>query len=305
MNDRTTVSPSRLLGLLGGIVLPNEEYAVIHKSLAPRPLSPVREENQQAAREVGSMDWLTETPAYGMTLAPQLLGVKILEICASALLLLTLLTFIVGWAWHLSRRVRVLALVPLAAGITAGSLSHVLHDTYVSWVSFLEHLAPTYPPNLTLNNEIASANQAATVLGWVFVIVTGILFVLGLFNVWRSAVSGQGRGIFRCRWLSTPSICTERARAYRPVGNRRVSQTAVPFPAFYDSMAVWGGRFLSIERPAFLTSFTNGRFGFAFRQRVLRRGEAGRACSLHNSGLQTARLSRALADNVCGGSRVQ
>ena len=43
MNDRTTVSPSRLLGLLGGIVLPNEEYAVIHKSLAPRPLSPVRE----------------------------------------------------------------------------------------------------------------------------------------------------------------------------------------------------------------------------------------------------------------------
>ena len=195
------------------------------------------------------MDWLTETPAYGMTLAPQLLGVKILEICASALLLLTLLTFIVGWAWHLSRRVRVLALVPLAAGITAGITAHVLHDTYVSWVSFLEHLAPTYPPNLTLNNEIASANQAATVLGWVFVIVTGILFVLGLFNVWRSAVSGQPRDLSVPLAL-TPSICTERARAYRPVGNRRVSQTAVPFPAFYDSMAVWGGRFLSIERPA-------------------------------------------------------
>ena len=45
------------------------------------------------------MDWLTETPAYGTTLAPQLLGVKILEICSAALLLLTLLTAMVGWVF--------------------------------------------------------------------------------------------------------------------------------------------------------------------------------------------------------------
>jgi hypothetical protein len=139
------------------------------------------------------MDWLTETPAYGITLAPQLLGVKITEICAGALLLLTLLTSIVGWARHLSGRVRLLALVPLAAGIAAGITAHALHESYVFWVSLFDRLAPTAPRNPNFTNEIANANQAATVLGWIFVIVTSVVVVLSLFYLWRPVVSGRPR----------------------------------------------------------------------------------------------------------------
>jgi hypothetical protein len=73
------------------------------------------------------MDWLTESPAY-YALGPQLMGVKVLEICAGVLLLLALLTFIIGWAQHRSRRIWLLALVPLAVGIAAGITAHVLHD---------------------------------------------------------------------------------------------------------------------------------------------------------------------------------
>jgi hypothetical protein len=162
-------------------------------SSSVQPISPCRSlstvsctpENQRAATRVCGMDWLTETPAYGTTLAPQLLGVKILEICACALLLLTLLTVMVGWVRHLSRHVRLLTLVPLAASIAAGITAHVFHDTYVYWVSLFDHLPPTAPPNPNFINGIANANQAATVLGWIFVIVTGVLFVLGLFDLWH------------------------------------------------------------------------------------------------------------------------
>jgi len=137
------------------------------------------------------MDWLTEAPAYGTTLAPQLLGVKITEICAGALVVLMLLTYLVGWARHLSGRVRLLALVPLAAGITAGITAHALHDTYMNWVSLLNRLfSPRSPQSPKVAearflHEIATANHTATVLGWIGVTVTGILLLLSLMGLWR------------------------------------------------------------------------------------------------------------------------
>jgi hypothetical protein len=139
------------------------------------------------------MDWLAETPAYGITLAPQLLGVKITEICASALLLLTLLTYLVGWARHLSGRAHLLVLVPLAAGIAAGITAHALHESYAFWVSLFNRAPPTAPPNPNFINEIAKANQAATVLGWIFVSVTGVVVVLGLIRLWRLLVLTRPR----------------------------------------------------------------------------------------------------------------
>jgi hypothetical protein len=132
------------------------------------------------------MDWLTEPPTYTYV-GPQLTGVKILEICAGVLLLLTLLTFIIGWAWHFSGRVRLYVLVPLAAGITAGMTAHILHTTYVYWVFRVANLPPSFPREVgdNLMNGIANANQAATALGWVFVIVTGMVLALSLVGLWR------------------------------------------------------------------------------------------------------------------------
>ena len=47
------------------------------------------------------MDWLNEAPAY-TGLAPQLLWIKILEICAGVLFAVALLTLLVVWLRHLS-----------------------------------------------------------------------------------------------------------------------------------------------------------------------------------------------------------
>lgn len=141
------------------------------------------------------MDWLTETPAYGTTLAPQLLGVKIIEICAGALLLLTLLTVTIGWAQHLSGCMWLLALVPLAVDIAAGITAHALHDTYIYWVYYLEGLPPRFPGTVEgyVEHAVTNANQTAMVLGWVFAVVTGVLFVLSLFDLWRLVVPGRPR----------------------------------------------------------------------------------------------------------------
>lgn len=141
------------------------------------------------------MDPLNETSLYSI-LAPQLLSVKILEICAAVLLILALLTLLVGWVRHLSWRVRLLALLPLAAGIAAEIVAYALQDTYAYWVGFLNYWLPvSYPKGVQDHflSEIANANQAATVLGWTGVIVTVVLLALSLVGVWRLLVSGQWR----------------------------------------------------------------------------------------------------------------
>jgi hypothetical protein len=141
------------------------------------------------------MDPLNEASLYAI-LAPQLMSVKILQICAGILLILALLTLLIGWLCHLYWRVRLLALLPLAAGIAAEIVAHVLHDTYVYWVEFLNYWLPvSYPKGFQDHflREIANADQAATVLGWTGVIVTGVLLALGLVGMWRLVMSGRWR----------------------------------------------------------------------------------------------------------------
>jgi hypothetical protein len=143
------------------------------------------------------MDWFNETPVYGF-LEPQLLGVKILEICAVVLLVLALLTLLVGWLRHLSWRVRLSALLPLAASVAAGIAAHALHDIYVSWVGFLNYWLPVSYPlgnQILITREITDANQTATVLGWVGIIVTGVLLALSLLGVWYLLVPGRRRHV--------------------------------------------------------------------------------------------------------------
>ena len=141
---------------------------------------------------------LNETPVFTV-LAPQLLSAKILEICAGVLLVLFLLAFTIGWVQHLSWHVRLYALVPLAAGMASAIAAHALHDTYVYWVYGLYAASGAGPAPQAyyerLQRDIASANQTATVLGWVFVIVTVILLALGLVGVWRLVVHGRRRNL--------------------------------------------------------------------------------------------------------------
>ena len=144
------------------------------------------------------MDPLNETPVFTV-LAPQLLSAKILEICVGVLLVLFLLAFIIGWVRHLSWYVRLYALVPLAAGMASAIAAHALHDTYVYWVYRLYAASGAGPvPQVyyvKLQHDLASANRAATVLGWAGVIVTLILLALGLVGLWRLVVPGRRRNL--------------------------------------------------------------------------------------------------------------
>jgi hypothetical protein len=74
--------------------------------------------------------------------------------------------------------------------------AHALHNSYVYWVNLLNHLAPTLPglqTNMFLTSEIAKANQTAMLLGWVFIIVTGILLALSLLGLWYLVEAGRRR----------------------------------------------------------------------------------------------------------------
>jgi hypothetical protein len=133
------------------------------------------------------MDWLNEAPVWPIV-APLLLWIKILEICAVVLIALALLTLLVGWLRHLSWRIRLSALVPLAASVGAAIAAHAFHDTYVFWVNYLNfwynHRAP-YAIFSHASYVIGNTTHAATVLGWVALVVTGILLALGLVGIWR------------------------------------------------------------------------------------------------------------------------
>jgi hypothetical protein len=133
------------------------------------------------------MDWFTEISIFPM-LVPQLMSVKIVEICAVILLILAMLTLIVGWVRHLSPQVRVSALVPLAAGLAATIAAHALHDSYVYWVNFLFNVSGERFPKAYQDQylrDLATANHTAAVLGWVVVIVTGILLALSFLGMLR------------------------------------------------------------------------------------------------------------------------
>lgn len=120
--------------------------------------------------------------------APQLMWANILVICAGLLLALALLTFARGWIRRFSRPTRLGALLPLAASVFAALAAHHLDDTYAYWVAFL----PTFlveshaePLVAQVTSEFDSANHDAAVLGWVGIILTGLLLALSLLSLWR------------------------------------------------------------------------------------------------------------------------
>jgi hypothetical protein len=122
--------------------------------------------------------------------------VNILSICAGILLVEALLILGVGWRWHLSWRVRYTAVISLAASAFAVLTAHHLYDTYASWRAYLHVWLPeSHVPESTAQvvSKIASANREATALGWVGIIVTSILLVLGLVGGWHLVVPRQRR----------------------------------------------------------------------------------------------------------------
>jgi|SRR5215469_1206033 len=142
------------------------------------------------------MDSLHGT-SQNVTLDPQLMWANILVICASILLADLLLILAVGWKSHLSWRVRFTTVISLAASVFAVLTAHHLYDTYATWQAFLDVWLPeSHVPESVAQvaSEIAYANHDATVLGWVGIIVTGILLVLSLVGVWRLVALRQRTG---------------------------------------------------------------------------------------------------------------
>jgi hypothetical protein len=103
---------------------------------------------------------------------------------------MALLTCAVEWGRSLSRLARLSALLPLAASVAAAIVAHHLYDLHSYWDNYLK--VTLFTTRATDNpvfvdrlfNEIVNANQQATVLGWIGVMVTGIVLVLSLLGMW-------------------------------------------------------------------------------------------------------------------------
>jgi hypothetical protein len=143
------------------------------------------------------MDPLNETP-FSLQLAPLLMWIKVIEVCASMLLLLALVTLLATWVGRRSWRIRFLALLPLAAGIAAGIAAHALHSRYVYWTTsvpfgWLPSIPHPSPQSTAIINrwlrpfeeQFTSDMHTATLLGWGIVVVTAMLVALGLLGAWR------------------------------------------------------------------------------------------------------------------------
>ena len=128
--------------------------------------------------------------------SPQQMWATILAICASVLLALFLLLLAVGWRRHFSRLIRLSALLTLSAGVAATIAAWHFYATHASWVTFLDtwfresHVPQSFAP---VYNELVNANQQATVLGWMGVLLTGILLAMGLLGMAPLMMSGRPR----------------------------------------------------------------------------------------------------------------
>jgi hypothetical protein len=127
---------------------------------------------------------------------PQLVWANILVICASTLLALFLLLLAVGWGRHFSRLIRLSALLTLSASIAATIAAQHFYATHTSWVAFLDawfresHAPQSFAPVYT---ELVNANQQAAVLGWIGVLLTGILLALSLLSLGPLVMLGRQR----------------------------------------------------------------------------------------------------------------
>jgi hypothetical protein len=128
------------------------------------------------------------TPPLFTASAPQLEWADFLVICAGLLLAAALFLLTVSWERHWVWWLRLSALVPLAASVAAEVAAQHLYDTYASWAAYLSWGLPGVRLKqqfVDIVNEITRANNEATVLGWVGVIVTVILLAVTLVGWWR------------------------------------------------------------------------------------------------------------------------
>ncbi len=116
-----------------------------------------------------------------------LIWVQVMVACAIILLALALLVLAVALVRHLSWPVRIGALVPLAASVLAGGVARYIHDTYLYVVQLEGEFGGSGPKQfyLELERNMASAIHGAQVLGWLVVIITGVLLVVGLLGLWQ------------------------------------------------------------------------------------------------------------------------
>jgi hypothetical protein len=127
-------------------------------------------------------------------------------ICAGILLAGALFLLAAVWDRHFSWWIRLSALLPLAASVAAEIAAQHLFDTYASWAGFLPlYLGGTAPESTRVQilHALDNANQEASVLGWVGVIVMGILLAVVLLGCCRrhDTIFPEGDDLF---FLHTP-----------------------------------------------------------------------------------------------------
>ena len=153
------------------------------------------------------MDPLNET-TYIPQLMPLLTWIKVIEVCAGILLVLALVTLLAPSVWQLSWRLRLSALAPLAVGIAAGITVHALHSMYVSWTNSVLFMPHTEGGHITpqviaafrrffqpFEDHFTSDMHTATILGWVFVVVTAMLVALYLLGTWRLVATRRHKAL--------------------------------------------------------------------------------------------------------------
>ena len=130
----------------------------------------------------------------GLAVEPLLTWINVFVICTLLLGVETVAVVVMGWLWQLSWRSRASALVPLAASICTGIIALHIHDLFNYWFPRDFGVQDNYygpPPQSWVHlvlSGVARAVQEATVLGWLVVIVTGILLALGLVGLWQLGV---------------------------------------------------------------------------------------------------------------------
>lgn len=136
---------------------------------------------------------------YDAVLVTSLLTwVQVTVACGVLLFIEALLVLVVALIKHLRWPILLRALVPFVASLGAGIAALQIHNTYL-YVLQLEGYFGGSGPRLYYNlleRQIANEIHGAQVLGWLVVVITCILLVVGLLGLWRIFLRHErdGRG---------------------------------------------------------------------------------------------------------------
>ena len=116
-----------------------------------------------------------------------LIWVQVMVACGVLLIIEALLVLVVAlikhWRWSILLR----ALVPFVASLGAGIAALQIHTTYLYVLQLEGYFGGHAPPEYysRLETRIANEIHGAQVLGWLVVVITCILLVVGLLGLWR------------------------------------------------------------------------------------------------------------------------